>query len=106
VADITIKRGDRSPSVEATLRKAGVVVDLTGGTVQFVMKSKHGGTLKVNAAAVIVSASAGTVRYDWAAADVDTAGTYHAEFKFTLAGKIMSFPNDRSLVVVIEPDLD
>jgi len=80
---------NRNPSITETIRNAdGTVKDLTGGTLTFSMRAVGTNTLKVSAAAAtIVSAPAGTVRYDWAAGDVDTAGSYLVWWTFTIGGK-------------------
>jgi hypothetical protein len=104
VATFETKKGSREPSLVATLRHAnGAAVDLTGATVVLNMVPRAGGPAKVTAAAVTVlaPATAGRVQYDWAAADVDTAGWYHAEFKATLGnGKPLVAPS-RGVVVVM-----
>ena len=90
---ITHFKGNRSPSLTDTITIDGVVFDLTASTVKLKMRSESSGTLKVNAAAVVVSAVAGTVRYDWAALDVDTDDTFIAWWEVTLAsGKIQETP--------------
>jgi hypothetical protein len=101
-----LKRGDRLPSLSATLQTVdGVAVDLTGGTVRFLMR-RRGQVAKVNAAAVVVVAATGSVRYDWAAADVDTAGDFEGEFEFkTATGLRETFPNDGPFAVIIAPDI-
>lgn len=100
-----LKRGDTSPSLIYALDPATVV--LTGSTVRFNMRLS-GGAVKVSrAAAVIVNATgAPTVRYDWQAGDVDTAGFYDAEFEVTYAGgAVETFPNSDFIRVNITGDI-
>jgi hypothetical protein len=69
--------GNQNPSItETVLNDDGSAHDLTGQTVRFRMRAVGSAVLKVDAAATVVSSPAGTVRYDWQAADVDTAGQY------------------------------
>lgn len=79
--------GNRNPSITETITVGGVAFDLTGSSVRFKMRDPRSNALKVDALAVIVSAPAGTVRYDWAAADVDTAGLFDVWWEVTTGGK-------------------
>lgn len=81
--------GNRNPSItENIVDSSGAAVDLTSSTVRFKMRAVGSSTLKVDAAAVIVApATAGNVRYDWLAADVDTASEYLCWWEVTTGGK-------------------
>lgn len=98
-----MKANDRLPSIQATLS-----ADLTTATaVKFIMKTAQGNTLKVNAAAAIVDAAGGVVRYDWLAIDTAVPGEYLAEWQATFAGgKVQTFPTLNYHTITILADLD
>ena len=76
--------GDRNPSITETITSGGAAVDLTGYTVRFKMRAIDApAVFKVDAAAVLVNAAAGQVRYDWAAGDVDTEGFFLVSWEAT-----------------------
>ena len=100
---VYVKKGDRYPLLTASLQlEDGTAIDLTGGSVKFIMATQHGQNL-VNASAVVVGASSGTVRYDWAAGDTDVVGKFRGEFEATLSsGKIVTVPNDSYIDIRIQ----
>lgn len=106
----TIKKGDTLPVINAALTTgpdAGsqVAVNLTSAAVVLVMKPAAGGSA-VRHTASIVSAPAGTVKYDWVAGDTATAGTYNAEWEVTFSGGgIQTFPNEAYFQITIADDL-
>lgn len=102
-----IKQNDTSPAMLATLQDAnGNAINLTGASVRFHMRSIGGGNPVVDAAATVVTAASGIVRYNWVAADTDTVGTYQAEFEVTYAdASIETFPNDGYIAVQIIDDI-
>lgn len=108
MADFTIKSYDRLPTIQATLATAGTAVDLTTATsVDFIMRLASGGTVKVNAAATIVTAADGVVRYDWATGDTDTPGSYQAEWEVHWTdGRTQTFPTLTYHTVDVLADLD
>jgi hypothetical protein len=105
--DFTIKAHDTYPSIEATLFRGSTPVDLTNASgVKFIMATAPGGTVKIQAAGVIVDAAIGTVRYDWLAADTATPGTYEAEWEVTWPTGKQTFPTASYHEIAILADLD
>jgi len=106
-ADFTIKAHDTEPSIQATLSSGGSPINLVGATVKFIMADKATGAVKVNAAAVIVDAAAGIVRYDWLSTDSATAASYQAEWQITdSGGGIRTVPTTTYITVDVLADLD
>ena len=107
MADYTLKRYDTGPAITATILDAnGNVVNLTGASVNFVMRPMTAVAPTTNLAATIVTPSAGTVTYQPTATDTGIAGIYQAEFHITSSGGVKTtFPTDGYLEVSIEEDL-
>lgn len=109
--DFYIKRGDRSPSIAATLKdKNGSPIDLTGKSVRFHMRSFSTGALVVNQPAtpdVDQVNNKGLVAYNWADGDTDQDGYHYAEWEVTLAaGVLQTFPTIGWHLIDISSDLD
>lgn len=97
------KKGSTLPALEMQLIETdGTPVDLTNATqVKFRMGITPGSP-KVDAAAVVVTASEGRVKYEWEAADVDTVGTYNGEWVVTFADGVQVVPSSGFVEVEIE----
>ncbi len=78
--------GNRNPSITQTITSGGSAVDLTSKSVDFKMRNV-GATAITGGTATIVSAAAGSVRYDWQAADVLTAGQRLVWWQVTSGGR-------------------
>jgi hypothetical protein len=102
-----IKQNDTSPKMLATLQNAnGDAIDLTGASVRFHMRAVGSTSTVVDAAATIVTAASGIVRYSWTSANTATVGSYQAEFQVTYAdATIETFPNDSYISVEIVDDI-
>lgn len=102
-----IKQGDTSPAMVAALKTPDrQPVDLTGATVEFHMRfvptDETPSATPVSAAAQIVDASAGEVRYAWGPTDTAVAGDWDAEFQVTFpGGAIETYPNNGYIEVSI-----
>lgn len=99
-----MKKGDRYPVARATLYNAdGSLMNLTGATITFRMRSRSGGALKVNAAGTIVGdPTLGVVQYAWAVGDTDTVDNYDAEFAVSIGGLAQTVPASGYVLVVVE----
>lgn len=111
----TVKRGDTGFPLEVDLSYARESLDLTGDIglstgVVFIMTPVGSSTPTINRVAASVvsvdtSAKTVTVRYDWAAGETDTAGTYKGEFEFDLTGGPATGPTDGYVEIRIVEDL-
>lgn len=100
MSDLTFVQFDTSPSVNGTLTDASGPINLAGATVRFQMRPSGTFAYTVDAAATIVSASAGTVRYDWAAGDLDEAGDFIARWQITFADLTVQHTEPENTITV------
>jgi hypothetical protein len=109
MADFYLKQNNTARPFVAVLRDDEGPVDLTDATVLFVMQQSGESEAKVSAEGEVdpdQTANKGKVKYSWASEDVDTAGTFLAEWVVTFdGGRVQSFPNEGQLVVEITPAL-
>lgn len=99
----TIKQGDTSPAILATLDDAdGNAVDITGASVRLHLRSYGSAQTYLDVAATIVTPASGLVRYQWSEGDTDTPGVYEAEFEVTYdGGAVETFPNANYRIIEI-----
>jgi len=105
-----IKKNDRLPALTIQLLNGGdnSAIDLTeASSVKVYMKNKSTGTLKINgSSATVTDAANGRVKYSWAAADTDTAGSYLFEFKIDWGSSIyQTVPAQTVLQIEVVEDL-
>lgn len=106
MATFYMKQNDTQPKMLASLKDGeGDPIDLTSASVRFHMRTLTGTTV-VDAAASIVTAATGLVRYDWQPADTAAIGSYQAEFEVTYSDTtIETFPNSGYIRVEITDDI-
>ena len=108
--DASIKTGDTGRTLATTLRYSdGTAIDLTGCTVTFAMRPASAQYATVHAAATVDDdPTSGRVTFDgWAAGDLDTAGSYVAEFVITdSSGAEITVPSDGYRIVRILAGID
>lgn len=99
------KQGSTGKSIQCDLFPSDT--NLTSATVAVHMRNRKTGAMKISgSAATIVSNSApATVRYDFSAADLDTAGTFDLEWKVVNADTTIDVypdgPNDPYVTIII-----
>lgn len=104
----TIRTGDTSPPIEATLTDADGPIDLANATVRAVCRKRGATELLFDRAPTVIDEAAGIVEVEWAEDGSETSvpGFYELEFEVTRAGEVQTFPNQGPVIVRIDPDLD
>jgi len=97
------KRGALWPPYRATLRRADRrALDLSGASVEFVMRRRGDTDPWVQAPAEVLDAERGVVRYSWEQGDTALPGIFNAEFLISDdEGLIARVPSDGYLSVHI-----
>lgn len=106
--ELQIAKGSLLPPVVVRLLDDGEPVSLTGATVVFSMVDEDG-TMKITEqAGDLLDADAGKVRYEWAAADVNTENTFFGQFKITVGSDFYLVPNNNSqrLRIIVGPKVE
>lgn len=100
----SIVQNDLLPVLTATLSYAdGTAVDLSGATVNLILRNPDATTVYLNAAC---TASGSTVTYAWTTGDTAVPGDYVAEFVVTFTdGTAQSFPTEGYFPLTITPSL-
>ena len=105
--DIVVKQGMTVPVFnQAVLDQYGNRMNLTGASVNFVMRALSASSPSTNAAATILNAVTGMVAYTFTEEDTATAGLFMGEFQVTFEdGSKYTWPNDGYLEISIEENL-
>lgn len=105
-----IKQNDRRPYLQVEFTDdTGTAVNLTGASgVYFNMRLVGStGTPKVNrAAANVTTAASGLAEYRWTSGDTDTPGVYEGEFEIEwTSGVYETHPNNGYIQITITDDI-
>lgn len=103
-----MKANDTLPVIEANLGYDDDTVPPLGTAqhVTFIMRKTKSGTAQLVAAAEVVDAATGHVRYAWEPGDTAVPGEYDAEWEVVFAdGGKQTFPGDSYHRVILWGDL-
>jgi len=107
MSTIYVKQNDTKPDIKAIiLDDDDEIIDLTNATAKFFM-CDISGIVKVDGTADVTDATAGEVKYTWVTGDLDTVGTYTAEFQITFAdASILTAPSKGYMTIVVSTELN
>ncbi|MFC6717903.1 hypothetical protein ACFQGT_09710 [Natrialbaceae archaeon GCM10025810] len=102
MSTFTIKQGDTSPALEATLRDgSGLPIDLTDATVELRVRDEHG-EVHINSSAFVEPEEDGVVVYEWKPEDTARPGIFRGEWHVTFEdGSVETFPNSGYLSIYV-----
>jgi len=111
--DFIIKQNDTLPALQMCVIGRGclnekIPFDLTSVTgATFTMVDSQGCSKIVAQEAQIISASGGTIQYNWIADDTSESGIFKGEFQLLFAdGKKLSVPQTSPIQIEIPKDLN
>ena len=101
-----IKKNDTNPALGVTLEySGGNAIDLTGGSVFFIMGNLTDYSPYTSGLCVITGSTTGQCEYRWdGTTDTGSVGTYWGEFEFLSTGSRMTLPADHDLQVEVFED--
>lgn len=98
MAALKIVAGNTAPPMEITCKRSGTAIDLTGCTVQLIIKG--GSTItQVGRTAAITDASGGVISYSPLTTDFPNAGSYKCDIKVTYSDTSVEVLYDQLQVV-------
>lgn len=106
-SDFTIKAGDTLPVLTDTLTYSnGSSANLTGASVNFVMRASTSTSPLIDTPATITNPSTGAVSFTFSATQSATPGNYMGEWKVTFSGgTTQTWPTDGYIAIWIEESL-
>lgn len=112
---VDIKRGDLLPAFEVTISYADTALDITSliglsTPVVLLVRSATDPTAtpivdRLAAEVTAVGTKEVTVTRSWISGETDTAGTYHCEIEFDIAGLAYTAPTVGAIRLTIHPDI-
>lgn len=103
------KLGDTEPALEATLwaGTSATPSNLAGASGVKLVITRSPGIAGDEYDAEIVSAVAGTVKYEWVGDEFEEPGTYYGEWQVTYTDEsVETFPNDSEFLIKVRSDLN
>lgn len=112
MVDQTLKKGDTSPAlaIRCTDENDKAINLSNFNEITFYLTNFETGDRKIKSTesggdVVVINASEGKVKYEWQPLDTDEVGMFEGEFEVEYSdGTTETFPNQRDLIVKINPN--